>query len=445
MKCERIVAPIFLLIAATFAPGANALPVENYMLAWSDEFEHERVKLKQEKAIASEFVIGAFPGPPSDQINLTRYREIAEAGIDVIVPFWSTMDGNNNPNMLDLAHAAGLRVLAMDKRIGPITMTADSKYDPSVVESIARDYKTHPALFGYGVRDEPPAELFGRISEISDLFRKLDPDHPPLIDLFPGYATPKQLETANHCDYVRKFVEQVDPVVLMYNHYPLRVNRKADTGWHRDLAMFREQSRKAGIAFWVFAQCQGIRGYLRVPTREEIFWQAATALAYGARGIWWYRYWTAPPENEAQQQQPPRHPGSMIDQHGNRSPSYYNVQETNRFLRQAGPVLLGWDNTHAARIRSGQIQARGERPAVSITGNDFTLVVGTFARGKTTRLVLANDSCENPAAFDLSAAGNLRIQKVIVSWNAKLPADLNTPATTWSLGPAGCVLIELAR
>jgi hypothetical protein len=444
MKLERVVALTSLLIVAAPAAGAKALPVENYQLVWSDEFEHERVKQKQKAAIASQFVIGAFPGPPNNQINLTRYRQIAEAGIDVIVPFWSTMDGRNNPDMLDLAHAAGLRVLAMDKRIGPITLTADAEYDPSIVESIARDYRAHPALFGYGVRDEPPAELFARITEVSDLFGRLDPAHPPLMDLFPGYAKPQQLGTANHRDYVRRFIDQVDPVVLMYNHYPLRENRAVDSGWHRDLALFREESRQAGIAFWVFAQCQGIRGYLRVPTQEEIFWQTATALAYGARGIWWYRYWTAPPDNEARQEQPPQHPGSMIDQHGNRSPSYYNVQETNRFLRQAGPALLGWDNSNVARIHNGQLQARGTCPAVSLTGGDFDLVVGTFTHGKAIRLVLANDSCENPAAFDLSDSGNLRIQKIITSWNARLPDDLNAPTAAWSLGPAGCVLIEMA-
>jgi len=436
MRFERIVVLTSMLLAAPCAPNAKALP--------GKDFEHEQTKQKQKKALSSEFIIGAFPGPPGDQINSARYREIAEAGIDVIVPFWRTMDGSSNPDMLDLAHAAGIRVLAMASRIGPITMTADSKYDPSVVEGIVQDYQAHPALFGYGVRDEPPADLFGRISKISDLFVKLDPAHPPLMDLFPGYARPQQLGMKSYPDYLREFIEQIDPVVLMYNHYPLRVNRKADTGWHRDLALFRAESRRAGIAFWVFAQCQGIRGYLRVPTREEISWQAATALAHGARGIWWYRYWTAPPDNEAQQQQAPRHPGSMMDRYGKRSPSYYNVQATNKFLRQAGPALLGWDNSNVARIHNGQIQAPGECPTITLTGADFDLVAGTFTRGTATRVVLANDSWERPAAFRISATNDRRISRVIASRNAKLPDNLNTSAGAWSLGPAGCVLIELA-
>ncbi|MHC4627418.1 MAG: glycoside hydrolase family 16 protein, partial [Planctomycetota bacterium] len=92
--------------------------VRVYKKASSASHEDETVKQKQKAAIASQFVIGAFPGPPNGQVNLTRYREIAEAEIDVVVPFWGTMNGRDNPNMMDLAHAAGLKVLAMDKRIG---------------------------------------------------------------------------------------------------------------------------------------------------------------------------------------------------------------------------------------------------------------------------------------------------------------------------------------
>ena len=120
-----------------------------------DHLYVDYVRVYQKIEFASEFIIGAFPGPPNDKINPARYREMAEAGVDVIVPFWGTMDGTSNPDMLDMAHAAGLRVLAMDKRIGPVTLTADSEYDPSVIKSITADYQDHPGLFAYGVRDEP--------------------------------------------------------------------------------------------------------------------------------------------------------------------------------------------------------------------------------------------------------------------------------------------------
>lgn len=113
-------------------------------------------------------------------------------------------------------------------------------------------------------------------------------------------------------------------------------------------------------------------------------------------------------------------------------------------MRQAGPALLGWDSSDVARIHNGHIQSPGTCPAVTLAGDEFDLVVGTFTRGKAIRLVLANDSCERPAVFRISPANDRRIQKVIASWNAKLPDDPNAAAATWSLGPAGCVLIELA-
>ncbi|MHC4540570.1 MAG: hypothetical protein ACYS74_12440, partial [Planctomycetota bacterium] len=109
MRLERIAVAILLITVAVFAPAAGE----------PEPSQEAPNKALPVDSIASEFIIGAFPGPPDGQINLARFREIANAGIDVIVPFWGTMDGVHNPDMLDLAQAAGLRVLAMDKRIGP--------------------------------------------------------------------------------------------------------------------------------------------------------------------------------------------------------------------------------------------------------------------------------------------------------------------------------------
>lgn len=402
---------------------------------------------EQKSDLSVTFVIGAFPGPPNDHINPQRFHEIAQAGIDVIVPFWGTMDGVKNPSMLDMAHEAGLKVLAMDKRIGPLTRSADAKYDPSVIREIARDYKDHPALFAYGIRDEPPADLFPRLTDIRRLFETLDPEHPALVNLFPGYATPQQLGTKSYRDYVRKFIDVFDPVVIMYDHYPLKVNRKMNTGWHDDLSLFRRESRAASIPFWIFIQCQGIRGYLRVPNQEEIFWQAATSLAYGARGIWWYRYWTQPPSEESisATEPPVQQPGSMIDRYGNRSPSWNYVCRTNEFLHKAGSALSGWDNANVARIHSGRQKIEGDCPFVLLSDGDFNVVAGTFTRQGNVRLVIANDSYEQPATFHLKATTPLKITNVIISYNAAVPADPNsaTPAK-WALAPAGCILIELA-
>jgi hypothetical protein len=58
-----------------------------------------------------EFVVVAYPGPPPEAVNAARYREIAEAGIDVIVPANGTFTAAQNLRAMDLAQAAGLRVI----------------------------------------------------------------------------------------------------------------------------------------------------------------------------------------------------------------------------------------------------------------------------------------------------------------------------------------------
>ncbi|MCC6820110.1 MAG: hypothetical protein IT579_05200, partial [Verrucomicrobia subdivision 3 bacterium] len=64
-----------------------------------------------------EFVVVAYPGPPPQAVNDARYREIAEAGIDIIVPANGTFTAAQNLRAMDLAQAAGLRVIPIDTRI----------------------------------------------------------------------------------------------------------------------------------------------------------------------------------------------------------------------------------------------------------------------------------------------------------------------------------------
>ena len=45
MKLERVVALTSLLIVAAPAASAKALPVENYQLVWSDEFDGDTLDL----------------------------------------------------------------------------------------------------------------------------------------------------------------------------------------------------------------------------------------------------------------------------------------------------------------------------------------------------------------------------------------------------------------
>ena len=63
-------------------------------------------------------------------------------------------------------------------------------------------------------------------------------------------------------------------------------------------AVIREYSLKFGVPSWVFIQSVDFDGsqvglaQRRRPTEAEILWQINVSLAYGAKGIQYFTYWT---------------------------------------------------------------------------------------------------------------------------------------------------------
>lgn len=395
-----------------------------------------------------EFVIVAYPGPPLAEVNAARYREIAEAGIDVIVPGNGTFTAAQNLRAMDLAQAAGLRVIPIDTRIYPFHPAGVRSVDEPTLKAVVTDYRDHPAFAGYTIKDEPSADLFPALQRLRDRLLEKDPDHEPFINLFPSYGSPAQLGIADFRAYVRRYLETVKPRVLSYDFYPLRNEVTVDAGWFNDLTIVRDEARRANISFWVFMQSEGIKGYLRVPNRAEVFWQASTALAYGARGICWFTYWTPPPD----QGMPPiegqapvfmeQHYGGMLDTNGVRTPVYDYVRAANTFLHCAGRALLDWDSAFVAHLQRGQLLAGGASPVVTVSGDDANVVVGTFQRQDQYRVLIANRSWERPSRFRLETTGKGQIVRLLTATETNSP-QLRDNSGQWQLEPGGALLVEV--
>lgn len=395
-----------------------------------------------------EFVIVAYSGPPLAEVNAARYREIAAAGIDILVPGNGTFTGEQNLRAMELAQAAGLRVIPMDRRMFLFGPESERSVDDATLAAVVADYQNHPAFAGYTIKDEPSAGLFPGLRRLRDRLVERDPDHEPLINLFPSYASPAQLGVADFRTYVRHYLEIVKPRVLSYDFYPLRDEVTVDAGWFSDLTIVREESRRANIPFWVFMQSEGIKGYLRVPNRAEIFWQASTALAYGARGICWFTYWTprsnqgVPPTEGQTPFFAEQHYGGMLDINGERTPVYDYVREANAFLHRAGRALLGWDNADVAHFQRGQLLAGGASPVVTISGDEADVVVGTFQRQDQHRVLIANRSWEKSSRFRLETTGDNQRVRLLTATETNFK-QVPSESGQWQLAPGGAVLVEV--
>lgn len=407
-------------------------------------------KTTQTPAILQDFVIMAYSGPPADEVTPVRYQEIADAGIEYLVPGNGAFDGETNLKAMDLAQQAGIKILPIDERLMPFVLGKGMPIDPVAVKAMVQDYHKHPAMAAYVVKDEPHADMFPALKIICDVFRELDPAHEPLINLFPSYGSLTQLGFEDFRAYIASFIDIVKPRLLSYDFYPFRLNSTLHKGWFHDLAIVREETRKARIPFMVFMQSEGITEGLRVPNRAEILWQVNTALAYGARGVGWFCYWTPAPDQGFKQEEgaaPPiveHHHNAMISRAGKPTEIYDYVKEANHYLKKAGKALLGWDNTDVARFEGGQRVTDGGSPCLTPKGVWANVAVGTYRRGDRARVVLTNLRCNGPAEFSLAIKPGWKITGMIAAIDAA-PVEGGGGLAKWRLQPGGSVVLDVHR
>ena len=397
--------------------------------------------------LTDEFLIMAYSGPPPGEINMDRFREIAGAGIEILVPGNGVINGAQNLEVMDLAEKAGIRVVPFDIRVLALPLNPGISPDTIIIQEVTADYKDHPAFAGYVISDEPSATLFPALKRITGSFRKEDPLHEPVINLLPSYGSPVQLGFDDYRKYITSFIETLDPGLLSYDNYPLREGVTWYDAWYSDLAVVREETQKVSIPFVLFVQSEGIRGGLRVPNRAEILWQVNTALAYGARGFGWFCYWTPQPDQGFPQLEggpPPlveAHYNAMIDLKGNRTEVYDFVREANFYLKKAGKELYSWTNTDVARYEEGKIMEGGSSPVLTPTGEQANLVIGTYQKDNRSRIIISNSRCEEPAAFSIQVSPKWTSSGVFTSIEA-FPAGDATNDAEWNLNPGGSVILE---
>ncbi|MCS7224207.1 MAG: beta-galactosidase, partial [Armatimonadetes bacterium] len=264
------------------------------------------------------FPISYWWGPPA---TAERYQELAECN------FTMTFEAD-----IDLSHRFGMKCLVLDERIVKAAAQPGPDWEKLVEEAVT-DYRNHPALFGYYIKDEPNASEFPNLAKVHRRLLELDPQSVPYINLFPTYASQEQLGTATYEEYVDQFLQMIRPKVLSYDHYAF-LEGKDRTDYFLNMELIRLKALQVGIPFW-FILLSTPAKYYRTPTEGELRWQVYTSLAYGAKGIMYFTYWTVDYEGWGD---------GIIRRDGTRSERYEIVKEINREVKVLGPLLLELDS-----------------------------------------------------------------------------------------------------
>ncbi|MEO7297211.1 MAG: hypothetical protein ABI042_01395 [Verrucomicrobiota bacterium] len=315
------------------------------------------------------FPVMAWNHAPNDPAVLKKMRE---CGL--------TVAGFANPSTLDACQAAGLKAVVNDPRCGDYDWpNVDDNKARTNIASLVGEVGKHPAVYGYYLRDEPPASFFPGLAKVAAHIHELDPEKWAYINLFPNYAEPWQLGTANYAEYLDKFVASCKPTVLSYDHYALLDDGSLRGGYFQNLEQMRTAALKNKLPFWNIVLSVAHFNY-REPTAADLRFQVFSTLAYGGKGIAYFTYFASETGN---------YRGAPIDQFGNPTAAWDWMQNVNLQIEKLAPILLQLtsdDVYHFGAVPDG-CHAPGEKSLVKASA-DGNFMCGDFTHHDGSRYVM---------------------------------------------------------
>jgi len=286
-------------------------------------------------------IITFWCGPPLAELDDARAAEIAAAGFTVIGP---PCEGGTNPqgnsDALAVAGRHGLKMWISDHRFD-VQAPARAGWEADLDAAVAQ-YQGSPALGGYFVKDEPSAKQFENLGQVVARLRRQDPGHPAYVNLFPDFVKTDKLGTDSYDDYLDRFVASVQPALLSFDYYPFLEDRDRDS-FFSNLAAISALAGRQHIPFMLIVQAMPHWKYRDV-TEAELAWQVFHALAFGARGVSYFAYWTPVDVEHAERLK--FHYGLVED--GKRTLHYFQVARLNRTVRALLAALRPYHFLHVA-------------------------------------------------------------------------------------------------
>jgi hypothetical protein len=355
------------------------------------------------------FILTFWCGPPLAQFDDARAAEIAAAGFTVVgAPCTGGSDPDLNLRALEVAARHGLRMWVRDHRISPASIAAPD--GPAQLDAAVAQYGASPALGGYFIDDEPTVSEFAGVAAVVSALHDADPDHLAYVNLLPDYAPAEPRGAPTYEDYVEQFISTVHPQLLSYDYYPFGTEKDRST-FFKNLAAIRAAALQHDLPFMLIVLAMP-HGPYRDPTEAELAWQVHHALAYGARGVSYFTYWT--PEKGGQWN---NRNGLIVE--GRPTLHYFQAARLNRGVRALGDALAAFRSI-AVADSAGEIGVGFPiGPIAAIEGGPITAGLFGDGSGRLAALLVNRDY-----RFGVTA-------HVVLQPGASLPAAFDPETLAW--------------
>ncbi len=308
-----------------------------------------------------------------------RFTTMKDCGINVYLGWYDNLD--KVMAALDGAQKAGIKLITKSDELTAST------------ESTVKKMMTHPALFGYHLKDEPEVADFQMLSSTVKSIEAVDPSHFCYINLYPNWAW------GNIDDYISKltqFLSSVHMKFLSFDHYPIYKKNGVSSlrgEWYKNLEDIRKVSRARGIPFWAFALALSHQigdELYPIPTVGELRLQMFSNLAYGAQGFQYFTYWGI--------------------YQGAPTQVYSRVQTVNKSLQRLAKIFLAADVTdvwHTGEsIPYGTKKMKTMPDGISsLKTGDTGAVVSRVVKDNEVYIAIVNKDYQNKMTLDIAFTG----------------------------------------
>ncbi|MCE5174315.1 MAG: family 20 glycosylhydrolase [Bacteroidales bacterium] len=322
-----------------------------------------------------EIPIVAWHGIPPEKSS-DFFPLMKEVGINIYLCGYK--DLNTTLKILDIAKSSGIKL---------ITSCPELK---SEAETTVKRLMSHPALYGYYLKDEPEMWDLPELGVWIKQIQAIDNNHPCYINLYPNWAWGKEKYAGN----VETFLHQVPVPFLSFDQYPIvEVNGAPSIlrpEWYKNLEEIAAAAKKMQLPVWAFAlawshNLDSIHHY-PAPTLPELRLQMFSNLAYGAQTLQYFTFKGA------------------IDDNG-KTPIYNCIKTVNREIQNLSGVFLGakvisvW---HTGALPEGTHPIdKLPTPIKSLTTSGGA-VVSLLEKGDNQYLVIVNRNYRNSMELTVS-------------------------------------------
>ncbi len=218
----------------------------------------------------------AWLGIPQKYTSVDRFLQMKSAGININYSNYSNADSLEKA--LNIAEKLNIKIL----------IKCPELYNDT--EATVKRFMNHPANGGYFLFDEPLPSKFDELKSLVRKIEEIDSTRFCYINLLPNVATPELYSPDDYTNYVNNFLNQIPVKILSFDHYPI-INGGIRINWYQNLEIIRSVASNANIPFWAFALTTAHDPYL-IPDISHLRLQVYSNLAYGAKGIQYFTYWT---------------------------------------------------------------------------------------------------------------------------------------------------------